>query len=208
MSSRVLVGYSGGKDSAVLLDLCCQRFAHVEAFFMYTIPGMEFQEAMMRWAEQHYGIKVHRVPHFELSNMLRYGVFRHEDFATPIVTTREIYDYAREKADTYWIAGGERIKDSIVRRAMLKRSGSIDMTRGRFFPLIEWSKADILAYIKQHRLPLSPEYRHLGHSFRSLGGTEMLAIKAKFPEDYARIQHWFPLIEGSVKRHEFAQTEA
>lgn len=202
VSRRVLVGFSGGKDSAVLLDLCTRHFEHVEAFFMYLVPGLGFQEATLRHYESRYGVRIHRVPHFMLSEFLRYGTYRVEDFETPIVETREVYDYAREISGCHWIAGGERIADSTIRRAMLKRSGSIDEKRGRFFPLSEWSKADVMAYIKQRRLFLGPEHSKLGFSFRGLDGKDMSIIKAQFPDDYARIQRWFPLVEGAVRRYE------
>jgi phosphoadenosine phosphosulfate reductase len=202
VSLRVLVGYSGGKDSAVLLDLCTKYFDQVEVFFMYLVRGLGFQEATLRHAEARYGVKIHRVPHFMLSELLRYGTYRIEDFETPIVSTRQVYDYLREQAGCRWIACGERIADSTVRRAQIKRSGSIDPQRGRFFPLAEWNKADVLAYIRQHGLYVGAESEKLGFSFRGLGGEDMAKIKAAYPADYERIQRWFPLVEGAVRRYE------
>ena len=204
MSRRVLVGYSGGKDSAVLLDLCLKHFDKVDVFFMYIVKGLRFQEATLESVEARHGLTIRRVPHFMLSEFLRYGTFRVEDFDTPIVTTRQVYDYARELTGSHWIACGERIADSTVRRAMIKRSGSIDVQRGRFYPLAEWNKADVLAYIRQHRLHVGGESAKLGFSFRSLAGEEMAKIKAAYPEDYERIKRWFPLVEGSVRQYELA----
>lgn len=202
VSRRVLVGYSGGKDSAVLLDLCVKHFDKVDVFFMYAVKGLEFQEATLRYVESKYGTRVHRVPHFELSSFLRYGTFRVEDFEVPIVSTREVYDYLREQTGCHWIACGERIADSIVRRATIKKSGSVDMKRGRFFPLAEWSKADVLAYIRQHKLHVGAESEKLGFSFRGLAGKDMAKIRDAYPEDFERIRQWFPLVEGAVRRYE------
>ena len=202
LSRRVLVGFSGGKDSVALLDLCTRYFDHVEAFFMYLVPGLAFQEAALRHYEARLGVRIHRVPHFMLSEFLRYGTFRVEDFETPIVTTREVYDYTRELSGCHWIACGERIADSTVRRALIKRTGSIDAKRGRLYPLADWTKADVLAYIKQRRLFLGQEHSKLGFSFRGLDGKEMATLKAAFPDDYERIRRWFPLVEGAVRRYE------
>lgn len=198
ITDRVLVAFSGGKDSVVTLDVCMQYFKHVEAFFMYQIRGLSFQESILRYYEDRYGIPIHRIPHFELSQWLRYGLFRNYDFDCPIVSIKETYDYMRDNTDIWWIAAGERIADSVWRRAMIKRSGTIDIKRGRFFPIAEWNKDDVRAYIRQRKLRVGIESSRLGFSFRSLMGHDLMKIKDFFPQDYALIQRWFPLIDVSI----------
>lgn len=205
ITDRVLVGLSGGKDSIATLDLCVRHFRHVEAFFMYLVRDLSFQESMLRHYEKRYGIKVHRVPHFMLSDFLRYGTFRVMDFDVPVVSVRETYDFLREKTGIWWIACGERIADSVVRRAMIKQSSSIDVKRGRFYPVAEWNKQDVLSYINQRRLYLGQESKRLGFSFRGLMPEDLLQIKHHFPHDYAKIQQWFPLVEASIKQYEYSQ---
>lgn len=201
ITDSVLVAFSGGKDSVVTLDVCMRHFAHVEGFFMYQVRGLSFQESILRYYEDKYGIPIHRIPHFELSQWLRYGLFRSCDFDCPIVSVKETYDYMRENTDIWWIAAGERIADSVWRRAMIKSSGTIDPKRGRFFPIAEWSKADVMAYIKQRNLRVGAESSRLGFSFRSLMGKDLLKIQKHFPQDYARIRRWFPLVDVSIIHH-------
>ena len=201
ITDSVLVAFSGGKDSVVTLDVCVRHFAHVEGFFMYQVRGLSFQESILRYYEDKYGIPIHRIPHFELSQWLRYGLFRHCDFDCPIVSVKETYDYMRENTDIWWIAAGERIADSVWRRAMIKSSGTIDPKRGRFFPIAEWSKADVMAYIRQRKLRVGAESSRLGFSFRSLMGKDLLKIQKHFPQDYARIRRWFPLVDVSIIHH-------
>ena len=181
LTGSVIVSYSGGKESAATLDLCHRYFANVQAFFMYQVADLSFQEATLRWAEDKYGVEILRLPHFELSNFYRMGLFCRFDATIPIVSINDIYAHVRAAFDTHWIAAGERVKDSVVRGAMIKRSGSIDRTRGRFFPLAYWSKADVLGYVAQHALKVSPESRILGHSFRSFDPDDVAAIKAHYP---------------------------
>lgn len=67
------------------------------------------------------------MPHFENSDFYRLGSFREPDYTIPKVKINNIYEYVRQNTGIDWIAGGEKISDSIVRRAMLKHSGSIDV---------------------------------------------------------------------------------
>ena len=99
-------------------------------------------------------------------------------------------------------AGGERIADSIVRRAMLKKSGSIDPKRGRFYPLAHFNKAEVERYVAARRLKMAPEYKVLGYSFRSLDPHDMVRIREHFPADFALIKKYFPFVEAGCVRYE------
>ena len=201
ISDSVLVAFSGGKDSIVTMDLCFKYFNHVVPFFMYLVPNLEFQEKMLQWYENRYDTKIIRLPHMDTSTMLRYGAFTTTDYNVPIIGINDIYDYMRITTGIWWIAAGERINDSIWRRAMIKNSGSVDAKRGRFYPVSEWNKQEILQYIQKSRLKLGEDSKKIGFSFRSLNGKELAVIKDTFPDDYKRILEIFPFAEASVKRY-------
>lgn len=198
ITDRILVSFSGGKDSVVTLDLCMKYFKEVQGFFMYQVEGLSFQEAIIRYYEDKYSIPIYRIPHFMLSEWLRYGLFRPYDWNIPIISVKETYAYMRLMTDIWWIAAGERICDSIWRRAMIKSTGTIDNKRGRFYPVAEWSKDDIKAYIRQNKLRVGSESEKLGFSFRSLSGKDIQKIKDFYPLDYEKIKLWFPLIDVSI----------
>lgn len=200
VTREVLVGFSGGKDSCVTLELCFRFFDTVRPFFMYQVPGLSFQEKTLRWYEQKYGVEILRVPHFETSNFLRYGLYREPDMTVPIVSTLDEYEYLRGVTGIHWICGGERIADSIVRRAMIKSTGSIDMKRGRFYPLAYWTKSDVLQYCKVKKLYVGEESRKLGFSFRSLDGKSLKMLKEVYPADYEKVKRIYPLCEAAVLR--------
>ena len=202
VTDSVIVGFSGGKDSIVTLDLCLKYFKRVVPFFMYLVPDLEFQEKMLKHYENRYGIEILRIPHFECSDFLKYGSFTIPDLDVNIVTINDTYAFLREQTGIHWIAAGERCADSIVRNAMIKKSGSIDFKRGRFYPLAYWSKNEVLQYIKFHKLYLSPEQKKIGFSFRSLAGNELSVIKELYPKDYEKILKVYPFAGAGVKRFE------
>lgn len=202
LADDVIVSYSGGKDSAVTLDLCVKHFKTVHAFFMYQVPDLSFQEQVLRWAEDKYGIEIYRIPHFEVSDFYRTGMYCKPEPSLPRIKISDIYAHVRQAFGCHWIAAGERAKDSIVRNAMIKKSGSIDAKRGRFFPLAYWAKAHVTKYIDNHKLMVSPESKVLGHSFRSLRKEELIKLKEFYPQDFERVCKAFPLAGAAIAHQE------
>lgn len=201
VTDSVIVAFSGGKDSIVTLDLCFKYFKNVVPFFMYLVPDLEFQEDMLRRYEKKYNTEIIRLPHFEVSEFLKYGSFTMPDFNVDVVKITDTYEYLRQKTGIFWISAGERCADSIVRNAMIKKSGSIDYKRGRFYPLAYWKKQEVLEYIKYKKLYLSPEQKKLGFSFRSLAGCELAVIKEHYPNDFEKILKVYPLAGASVEHY-------
>lgn len=202
VTKSVIVGFSGGKESIVTLDMCFNYFENVYPFFMYICPDLSFQEKTIAWYEKHYQTEITRIPHMDVSEFFHYGSFRNPDFSFPIVSINDIYRYMRVKTDTWWIAAGERIDDSIVRRAMIKNSSAIDVKRGRFYPIAYWKKKEVLEYIKYHHLYLGEDSKKLGFSFKSLWAKELFMLKQHFPDDYRKILRLYPFAGAGVKRLE------
>lgn len=202
ITDSVIVAFSGGKESVCVLDMCFRYFKNVKPFFMYICPNLSFQEKTLAWYEKKYQTEIIRLPHMDVSEFFHYGSFRMPDYSFPIVSINDIYQYVRLETDMWWIAAGERIADSIIRRAMMKKSGSIDTQRGRIYPISEWKKQDVLDYIKFHNLYLGADSRHMGFSFKSLEGRELSMVKNYFPDDYAKIIRQYPFAEAGVRRYE------
>ena len=200
LTDEVIIAFSGGKESIVVLDMCTKHFKRVVPFFMYYIPGLSFQERLLKWYEDKYGIEIVRLPHFELSNLMRYGTLRNEDLSVPIISINDIYAWMRNKTGINWIAAGERSGDSVIRGAMIKHSGSIDWNRGRFYPVAWWKQQEILDYIKIKKLYRGADSRTFGTSFEGVNTRSFVDLKEHFPSDYERAVTLFPLAEGAVVR--------
>ena len=212
MTPRVVVSYSGGKDSAVVLDLCVRFFKEVIPVYMFIVPGLSWQKRQFAWVKKRYGLDVLQIPHFSLSEIFRYGYYSNPDPSVPFVQVSECYDYIRLKTDCYWIAAGELMVDSLWRRGMIwgqptqpKNRGTINLKRGRIFPLAHWKKKQVIAYIQQNHLMISPESYVLGFSFAAPSPRDLFLIRKHFPIDFEKIMTWFPEAELGAEHYRIFQ---
>ena len=201
MTREVIVAFSGGKESCVILDLCSRFFDRVEPFFMYQVPNLSFQEKTLHWYENKYNVSIKRLPHFGTSRYLRYGVYREPDFDVPIIGMDDIYGFMRNRTGIHWIVAGERCADSIWRNAMIKHTGSIDEERGRFFPLAYWNKKDTLEYMRVKKLYLGADSKKLGTSFSDLRGEELAMLEQYYPDDLEKARKIYPLCDAAIRRY-------
>lgn len=202
VTDSVIVDFSTGKESIATLDLCFRYFKRVQPYYLYTVPNLEFQEKVLRWYENKYECDIIRLPAECVSEYFRYGCYRIPDMTFPVVSEKDIMNYIRIQTGIWWCATGERIDDSIQRRAMIKHSGTISDVNGRMFPVATWNKREILEYIKFHKLKIGRDSQIMGHSARVLQAADLLAIRENFPEDYEKIIHIYPLADSGIKRLE------
>lgn len=201
ITDSVLVGYSGGKESLVVLDICFRYFKKVQPYHLYYVPGLSWHEKMYRWCEERYGLDVIKIPCDPVSMFFRYGIYTIPDETFPIISQNDIWKYLRIRSGIWYIAQGERVNDSLARRAWIKNSSSIDMKTGRLFPVSMWKTQEIYDYIKHHKLYLPEEQKRLKHSFRIFDAEDLTYIKEHHPEDYEKIVHVFPLAGALTVKH-------
>lgn len=208
---EVAVAVSGGKDSIATLDLCHEYFDRVEAYFMYLVSGLSFQERYLRYIEHRYNLTIHRVPHWALSRMFRDCVFRHETKQAAnikLVRVKDVETYIRRKLNVNWIATGEKVYDSMERRIQIVQADGVNHSRHRIWPIGWWTHYDVFSYLNRKDVLPSPEYKITtdGKSFGSLWAQQILPIAENYPEDYARIRKVFPLIDAQIQRFRQLQT--
>jgi phosphoadenosine phosphosulfate reductase len=205
LTSSVLVGLSGGKDSLAVLQLCHEHGFRLAAYFQYFVPGIRFQEEILQYCERRYGLQVLRLPHWGLSHQLREWCFRNPHFSgdCPRLQLLDVENYAREQTGVQWIATGQRKDDSLERRAMLSKCGGIDVKNRRFWPLAEWGKRHVFSYLARSRVPLPADYNLFNGSWGGrLYATDLVAIKKAYPDDYEKICRYFPYAAAQIKRAE------
>ena len=74
-NERIIVAYSGGKDSIVLSDLAMKHVKNVKLFFMYFIAGLDYTEHWCSFAEKRWGVEVHRMMSWTTTQLLHAGSF-------------------------------------------------------------------------------------------------------------------------------------
>lgn len=198
ISDEVICAFSGGKDSIVTIDLCHKHFKKIHAFFMYHVPDLSFQNNIIKFYEKKYNIEILKLPHMDMSTNFKNGILCVSDNSVMSLKINDIYAYVRDQFNCEWIAAGERAKDSLFRNSMIKNSSSIDRKRKRFYPVAWWNKQEILDYIKINKLPISEEYKYLGHSFKGLYREDLKKIKEFYPEDFEKIKKFYKFAEASI----------
>ncbi|MEN6636079.1 MAG: hypothetical protein ABFC56_09525 [Clostridiaceae bacterium] len=203
----ILVGFSGGKDSLVVLDLCCKTFKRVVAFYKWLVPGLPLIERQLDIARTRYGVQVLQYPHHCFFDAMREGVFCN---AAPELEGVEISlenSFAWPRADTgiELVATGMKASDGLKRRQFFANIHSSDspVWKNLVLPIEHWKKFDVLTYLKVNGIPLPPSEKGAVTSGVDLTVESILWLHDKYPEDFKLLLKWFPYAMAVVKRREF-----
>lgn len=202
----VLVGFSGGKDSVVTLDLCVRFCRRVVPFFMYYVPGLSYQDRYLDHVASRYRLDILRVPHWHLSTLFRRGTFRFPNAYSqclPRVRINDIEAALRAQTHLRWVCTGQKCDDSLQRRGMISSCRGRNLKTLRAYPVGYWSDAQIWGYIRERDLFLPSDYavnggRSIGSALRS--GRDLALIHQRYPSDYAKIIEWFPFLAARAIR--------
>lgn len=196
-TDSVILFYSGGKDSLVLLDLLTKHFK-VKLAFMYFVDGLEHVERYLHFAQKKYGVEYRKYPHWMLCDYYNDNLLRfHRSKEVPRLKLGDIEEQAKQDFGIEWIITGMKKADSLNRRLMLGTffMGSVDLKSKRAHPLAEWKKQDCLAYIRHRKLPMPIAYSKTNSSGVDLKPDVLAWCKKNAPGDYAKIIEQFPFAE-------------
>lgn len=201
-----MVGYSGGKDSEVTLKLIVDSgaFTRVEGFYMYLVPGLRTFEGRIDVAEKRYGVKIHRVPHWDLARMLSDAV--HRPAVARGVRKRRLKDvelYLTRTHGIEWFAYGERGDDNYARRLYTRKVDGVHPDWKRLWPIWDWPSRAVVQYLKHHRIPLPARAGkgsgdQAGSSGFGLTKDCLTWLKRVAPDDYAKVLERFPYAEAQI----------
>lgn len=210
-TNKIIVFYSGGKDSIVLLDLCAKHFDEVHAVFMYFVKDLDHQKPLLNFATNYKNVTLHQYPHWMLSHFYKRGNFRFHSTQTDsikVIKQKHIEDYARLQTGCNWLVTGEKRADNVKRYMFLgmQKFDSICDNMKHAYPLSHWKKQDVLAYINQKRLIKPVSYNPKANSEGvSVDIDVLLFLREKFPSDYKKIINIFPFSEKQIFEYDYAK---
>jgi len=198
LSSTALVAFSGGKDSRVILDLCCRAFSRVVCYTMRFIREMQEPQSRIDWAREKYGVEVIEVIHPDFFNCKRQGIFCKPMPDLPEFNVYHIDHLLMQEVGVTFVVKGIKKSDGLWRqrqlRANKKKEGHC------VYPLADWMKYDVLAYLKSKDIPI-PEGGKVSNMTSPLTISGAIELHDSHPEDYRIVKKYFPYVDAVIKRH-------
>ena len=211
---KALLAFSCGKDSWAAW-LSAREDLDFQPFYLYRIPGLDFAEEYLAYAERVIGRRIVRLPHPAFFRQMKKAVFQPPERLRTIVGAQlEAWSYDDMAAavvedcglpEDCWTASGIRAADNPVRRVALTRNKGINENRRQFYPCWDWNKERLIRELKRAGVRLPVDYLLFGRSFDGLDLRFLIKIKEHHPADYLKILDWFPLVDMEIARYEFSK---
>lgn len=216
--SETLLAFSTGKDAVAAWLAIREHFDRVHPYYLYLVPGLEFVEESLGYYEQFFGEKIARLPHPSLHRWLNNFTFQPPERCA-VIEQADLpeFDYTdscraliRSKGlqKDMLAADGVRAADSQLRRVAILTHGPISKRQGKYHPVWDWKKQDLIDCFRRHAVRLPEDYKLFGRSFDGLDLRFLLPLKKHRPADYRRVLDWFPMAELEVFRWESAHGKA
>ena len=216
MGFDVCVGFSGGKDSQVVFDLCKQSKIKFTAKFNHCFEST----TTMNFIRQYYPDVVWRREvkqgFFENIRINHKGHLPTVESAFCCVNYKHNPKYV-DDASIVGVRRQESAKRAGRKVLEAKNKTSLKKNKALFseyfaenciasgspseitlFPIVDWSEEDVWNYIKKHKLPINPEYAE-----RNRVGC-IICPKANFNSNYKSLLKLPKLIDAAIKAREKA----
>lgn len=214
LGSEVAVGFSGGKDSQVVYDLCKRAKIKFKAYYNVSFES----NVTKKFIRENYPEVIWRKEHkfgFIENIIKNYGgllptqqiAFCCKDYKhnpryvdeCSIIGVRKVESQKRAKR-TVLSLKNKRIKKKLqteVSEYFIDKCQSIgSQSIIQLLPIVEWSDKEVWDYIKKYNIPINPEYRNQNR----IGC--IVCPKANFSRNYRALLKYPKLIDAFIKAKE------
>lgn len=203
-TASAIVFVSFGKDSLVLLDLLYPRFDRLVCVFMYFVKDLEHINRYLRYCKARYPkAEWVQTEHWNTTYVRRAGMYCEPEPDVRLKKLADVISEAREATGIQWVFLGMKKADSLNRRLMLMQYESSNYTNnGIAYPLAELTNRDVLAYMKNAKLPAPVIYGKGTSSGIGFNLDCFLWLRDNCPQDLERIYKEFPLSRRILFEHD------
>lgn len=205
--SSCIIMCSLGKDSLVTLDLVYPRFERVVCVFMYFVKDLDHINGWIRWVKKKYPkVEFMQVPHWNLTYILRGGLYCVPNPKVKLWNLSKTIEALRLKTNCYYVFLGMKKADGMNRNLMLKGCEANGYeNKGLVYPLASWTQKDVLAYMKQKRLPQPVRYSSKAGGGVGFSEETFTWLEKHYPQDLQKIYKVFPMSERILFEQNYKQ---
>ena len=205
--SSCIVMCSLGKDSLVTLDLVYPHFERVVCVFMYFVKDLDHINGWIRWVKKKYPkVEFMQVPHWNLTYILRGGLYCVPNPKVKLWNLSKTIEALRLKTNCYYVFLGMKKADGMNRNLMLKGYEANGYeNKGLVYPLASWTQKDVLAYMKQKRLPQPVRYSSKAGGGVGFSKETFTWLEKHYPQDLEKIYKVFPMSERILFEQNYKQ---
>jgi 3'-phosphoadenosine 5'-phosphosulfate sulfotransferase (PAPS reductase)/FAD synthetase len=216
LTDIVMLSVSCGKDSLAMFLACRPHFKTIVPVHFVKLPGIGFTENYLDYLEDKMGSKIVRVLDPNTILYFQRLIFQSPESSSVIfdhpwpphywyrgVTQKVRADLKLPKST--WIGFGIRSQDSFLRAFVLKKHGPMAHGTREFKPVWDWTTAKCVEIIRKSGVKLPVDYTIFGRSWAGYDFKYISKIREYFPEDYARIKKFFPMVDAQMARYKFAE---
>ena len=196
-----------GKDSLVTLDLVYPHFDKIVCVFMYFVKGLSHIDNWIRWVKKKYPkVEFIQVPHWNLTYILRGGLYCVPNPKVKLWNLSKTIEALRLKTNCYYVFLGMKKADGMNRNLMLKGYEANGYeNKGLVYPLASWTQKDVLAYMKQKRLPQPVRYSSKAGGGVGFSKETFTWLEKHYPWDLQKIYKAFPMSERILFEENYKQ---
>ena len=208
-TDEVMLFNSMGKDSLVLLDLIYPKFKRIVCVFMYFVEGLDHIERYIKWCQARYPrIEMVQVPHWNLTYILRSGTYCVPNPKVKLMKLRDVVEVMQVRTGLHYVFLGMKKADGMNRRLMLNgyQSNGYE-NQGLVYPLADWTQRDILAYMRQKKLPQPIRYSHNASGGIGFNLECFLWMRDNAPQDLQKVLQAFPMSERILFEYDHERQE-